>query len=97
MTSAELEKWVEAVVQRVLERIADDPVLRKRLQPLPRQAKQQKRDGVQTNPKRLFVERDLLTLASDGVSELRIAKNAIVTPAAQDAAREKSIKIIRDA
>lgn len=97
MTTAELEKWVEAVVERVLQRIDDDPVLKKQLRRESRQATPQKRGGVQTNPKRLFVEQDLLTLASTGITELHIAKNAIVTPAAQDAARDKSIKIIRDA
>lgn len=103
MNSIELEKLVQEIVQEVLRRIENDP----RLSAAIRGSQQQTQKSQYTatcsqqaamlhSQKKLYNERDILTLAKQGVTEIKLEKKTIITPAARDAARNKGIRLIRE-
>jgi len=103
MSSQDLQKLVEEIVQRVLQRIEADAELSRLLKgrsavfDKESVAAQAASGGAastvasnQVPQKRLYTERDILEFSG---KELVAAKQAIFTPSALDAARKKGIAI----
>jgi len=102
MSSQDLQKLVEEIVQRVLQRIENDAELSRLLNG--RGADAKKDTGApmtaggfaptmtahQAPEKKLYTERDILEFSG---KEIVVAKKTIFTPSALDAARRKGVEI----
>jgi len=108
MSSQDLQKLVEEIVQRVLQRIENDADLSRLLNGEDADAKKESTalmaasgvNGIrstavtnQTPEKRLYTEQDILEFSGSGGKELVVTKNTIFTPSALDAARQKGVAI----
>ena len=108
MSSQDLQKLVEEIVQRVLQRIENDVDLSRLLDGEDADAKKETptlmaargANGIgstavtnQTPEKRLYTERDILEFSGSGGKELVVTRNTIFTPLALDAARRKGVAI----
>jgi len=103
VNSLELEKLVHDIVQEVLRRIENDPRLaaairgsRQQIQKSKYTATCSQQAAMLHAQKKLYNERDILTLAKQGVTEIKLEKKTIITPAARDAARAKGIRLVRE-
>lgn len=103
MNSIELEKLVREIVEEVLRRIQNDPNLSATVRmaqgPLQKSkyaATCTQQAAMLRSRKKLYNEQNVLELAKQGVTEIRIETKTIVTPAARDAARDKGVRIIRE-
>lgn len=106
MSSQDLQKLVEEIVQRVLQRIENDADLSRLLRGrgadfdnTVNAAKTESRSfasaavSTQNSQKKLYTERDILEFAGKGGKALVASEKAIFTPSALDAARAKGITI----
>lgn len=108
MSQSDFENLVKDIVSRVMEQIRNDDTLSQYFQ---HNVKSSDENNAKISTlidsehasdkseylfeKKLVIERDITQLARKGVKKVKVYQNTIITPAAQDIAREKNIAIIK--